>query len=262
MSVETRVFPMRFSADVAAMVRFLEVLGLRVVLAGDNGTYAALEGATGSVAVHATETAAPAAGSGLTSLNVLVPDVDAAAGDLTAAGRDAAVWDEAYGRQGAVRAPNRLAVGLNEAAQADLYGYRSREEPVVPAPVDVLAVWYSDDFRGDAAFFADLGFHPEGSLDDPWWCALRGAGPAGVVGLHGTGGATADAAPEAASEWLERPALVRLGFETAEPLDALATRLRDAGYGSAAVVADEAGPKMVVTDPDGQSLEIHPRPAG
>ncbi|MCB0910719.1 MAG: VOC family protein [Propionibacteriaceae bacterium] len=256
MGETSRVFPMRFSPEPERMVRFLEVLGLRRVLESERGGYAAFEGAAGSVAVHSVEGADSDVANGVTSLNVLVADVDATAAVLREAGLDADAWDEAYGRQGAVRTP-RGAAGLNEATPADLYGYRAVEGGDAPL-TDVIAVWYSDDFARDAAFFAHLGFTPEGSLDDPWWCALWGADGAGGIGLHTPDPASVET-PVDASGWLEHPALVRLGFETREPLDALVARLRDAGYDSARLTADEAGPKVVLTDPDGQYLEIHPR---
>lgn len=257
MSEASRVFPMRFSPDPGRMVRFLEVLGLRRVLESERGGYVAFEGGAGSVAVHSVEGADSAVADGVTSLNVLVADVDAAAAALRDAGLDADAWDEAYGRQGAVRTPRGGVAGLNEATQADLYGYRAVGGGDAPL-TDVIAIWYSDDFARDAAFFAHLGFTPTGSLDDPWWCALRGADGAGGIGLHTPDSASTED-PVAASGWLENPALVRLGFETREPLDALVARLQDAGYDSARLTADEAGPKVVLTDPDGQYLEIHPR---
>ena len=124
---------MRFSARPAGMIRFLEVLGLRRVLESENGAYATFEGAAGSVAVHSVAGADSGVAEAVTSLNVLVADVDAAAAALRAAGLDAEAWDEAYGRQGAVRTPRGTTVGLNEATQADLYGYRViGGEPGVP----------------------------------------------------------------------------------------------------------------------------------
>lgn len=258
MSLASRVFPMRFSPDPARMARFLEVLGLRRVLESENGGYATFEGAAGSLAVHSVEHADAAVSEAVTSLNVLVADVDAAATALRDAGLEAEAWDEAYGRQGAVRTARGTAVGLNEVTQADLYGYRTLDGTGAAPPIDVIAVWYSDDFTRDAAFLAHLGFAPEGPLDDPWWCALWGTGGAGGIGLHTPDRAAAEPLA-AASGWLEHPVLVRLGFETREPLDVLVARLHDAGHDSAHLTADEAGPKVVLTDPDGQYLEIHPR---
>lgn len=252
-----RVFPIRFSADTASMVRFLEVLGLRSVLESVDGGYVHLEGAAGSLAVHPTDSAASDVGHGWTSLNLLAADVGAAAAELRQAGREATTWDEAYGLQGAVLAPDGHAIGLNEARPADLYGYRVHAGESMP--IDVVAVWYSDDFARDTAFFADLGLRPQGGLDDPWWRALTGQADSGTVGLHAPTGPSAPTHADPGTAGLDAPALVRLGFETAEPLDDLVARLEAAGY-VATLTADEAGPKVVLVDPDGQPLEIHPRP--
>ncbi len=52
-------------------------------------------------------------------------------------------------------------------------------------------------------------------------------------------------------------ALVSLGFQATEPLTELAERLTAAGY--PAEICSGDNPKVVVTDPDGQRLEVHPR---
>lgn len=51
-----------------------------------------------------------------------------------------------------------------------------------------------------------------------------------------------------------------LVFETAEPLTALVSRLRAAGYRDARVAQEESGPVALVTDPDGQVVTVHPAP--
>ncbi|MGC3992724.1 MAG: VOC family protein [Propionicimonas sp.] len=284
MSVDCRVLPMRFTTKVAAMADFLAVIGLSRVRESTNGEYAVLDGAAGSVAVHV---AGPdGAGAGLTTLNLLVADVPDGVAALADAGLDATTWDEAYGTQGAVWLPGVGAVGLNEAHPADLYGYHPHHPRLLPkdgrapripgarplfgskddggcpeSPIRVLAVRYTDDFSGDAALFACLGFRPVGPLDDPWWCALLAGTEAGVVGLHaGRQEALAPAEPPG-GDWLDHPALVGLGFETSEPLDSLVARLRARGL-NARLETDEAGPKLVVTDPDGQVLEVHPSVSG
>ncbi|MFT4110992.1 VOC family protein [Propionicimonas sp.] len=285
MNLDARVLPMRFSADVAAMADFLAVLGLRRVRESVDGEYVVLDGSAGSVAVHAAEP--DGSGTGLTTLNVLLADLPDGAAALADTGLDATTWDEAYGMQGAVWLPAIGAVGLNEAHPADLHGYRSLPARLLPkgglapripgakppfgseddggsagpSPIRVLAVRYSDNFTADAALFACLGFRPAGSLEDPWWCVLEAGSQAGAIGLHAgrQGGPAPTEAP--GGDWLDHPALVGLGFETAEPLDALAARLRANGHG-ARLEVDEAGPKVVVTDPDGQVLEVHPEVSG
>jgi hypothetical protein len=261
MSQSSTVFPMRFSADLRAMTTFLEALGLQRVLDAGNGTYAEFEGASGRVAVDGVAEAAGRWTPGDTSLNLAVSDVDAAVARLSGADLTTTAWDDWSGRRGVVRAPGGRMVGLCTATRTGTDGYRVHEQTVA-ASLDVVAVWTSTDFRADAAFFGLLGFEPFGSLDDPWWCTLRaGRRQGGVIGLHAPGEHTTDAPTDAPilteDTQAVRPALVRLGFETSEPLDALAARLQTAGY-RASVAEDEVGTKVVVTDPDGQHLEIHP----
>lgn len=88
-----------------------------------------------------------------------------------------------------------------------------------------------------------------------WWQALSAPG-AGTIGLHAPGGEDDRVSRPSGTEFGDI-ALVRLGFETAEDLDALAARLRNAGH-DARVVEDEVR-SVHVTDPDGKRLEIHPR---
>lgn len=260
MSERYTVLPMRFSRRPQEMIGFLEALGLRKRLDTETGTYALFDGASGRVAVHGIEEGSRRT-SGDTTLNFAVDDVQAVVQALADGGMQTAVWDETYAKQGIVRTADGRVIGLNENTQDDLYGGYRLHEQSVAASLDVVAVWYSDDFTADARYFAAFGFEPFGSLDDPWWCDLRtGRRTGGVIGLHGTGGGSdLDRAetPDEAPDELTPPALVRLGFETAEPLDALAARLAAAGY-QAAVVENEAGPQVHVTDPDGQHLEIHP----
>ena len=272
MSHPYTVFPMRFSAEPAAMIAFLEELGLRRVLDTEGGGYAEFVAASGRVAVHGVADAAPVT-PGDTSLNLSVADVDPALAQLRGLGLTTSVLDDSYGRRGVVSSPGGRAIGLYAEAEHARDGLRVHEQTVA-ASLDVVAVRYSSDFRADAAFFGSFGFEPFGPLDDPWWCALRaGRRQGGVIGLHAPSehstDAPADAPTEASTEVSSgasipaegaepaRPALVKLGFETSEPLDALAARLQAAGY-RAGVAEDEAGTKVVVTDPDGQHLEIHP----
>lgn len=241
------VFPGRFSADPAGMAGFLETLGLSRIPGGPQGGSAVFAGASGRVAVYGADPAAAAApAAGRTVLRFGVDDLDAAVADLRAGGLEAVAWDDAYGRQGAVRTPLGLSLGLVEIG-------RSGESGTVPgrqhtaASLDVVAVFYSADFARDARFYAAFGFEPFSPVDDPWWCDLRAGRGQGVIGLHAT---------ETERALAGTPVLVGLGFETSEPLDALAGRLAGAGH-PARVVEDEAGPHVDVTDPDGQSLEIH-----
>jgi hypothetical protein len=264
MSQSYTVFPMRFSAEPRAMIALLEALGLQRVLDTADGTYAEFQGASGRVAVHGVGAATERRTPGDTALNLAVGDVDAAMAEMTGVGLATAASDEMDGRQGVVKALDGTVVGLRAEARQKLDGYRVHEQTVA-ASLDVVAVWTSADFRADASFFGVFGFEPFGSLDDRWWCALRaGRRRGGVIGLHAPGEDSVGTSTEHRSAEsmdpdaeTDRPALVRLGFETSEPLDALAARMQAAGY-RASVAEDEAGTKVVLADPDGQHLEIHP----
>lgn len=234
----------RFTDDPAAMVAFYEHLGLRTRVTSDGGGYALLEAAAGWVAVHPAATAATVE-PGETQLVLLTEDADAAATDLASRGLDARVWDESYGRQAAVRTPLGSDVWINE-HQVDLYGYRAHADGA-PGPIEVSAIWYSEDFDRDSAWLGALGFEQVGYADD-WWRGLTNG--RGRVGLHGVD----DQHPEPRGETLS----VSVGFQTPEPLDALADRLRAAGYTDARIVTDAAATKVHVTDPDGREVEIHP----
>ncbi len=249
------VFPMRSSGNPAAMTAFLELLGLHKATGGDLGTNAVFEGASGSVAVRDLTDTGSDRTPGETTLHLAVADIEAAMAELSGAGLEGLVAGETSERRGVVRMPDGTVIGLSECRRGPSGGFRVHEQ-VVAASLDIVAVCTSIDFHIDAAFFAFFGFEPFGSLDDPWWCALRaGRRQGGVIGLHAPGDRRPRPGGSAATD---RPALVRLGFETSEPLDALAARLHAGGHDSAQVVADEAGSKVVLIDPDGQHLEIHP----
>src|SRR5699024_3408946 len=118
----------------------------------------------------------------------------------------------------------------------------------------------SADVDRDAAWAARIGFRAEQEQgEDPWFRALRGPGAAGTIGLHRP--AEGDRRTRPTGTEFGDAMQVRLGFETSEELAELAARLRAAGHPAEVVEAD--GVRSVhVTDPDGQRLEIHPRPMG
>jgi catechol 2,3-dioxygenase-like lactoylglutathione lyase family enzyme len=235
----------RSSADPAAMIAFLQTLGLRSVQHDDSGG-AEFAGRAGFVAVRAAGAAEP----GTTLLDLAVTEIAAAERELAGSGVRVETGDGAGGgRAGRVVLPAGLVVRLDQETSQERFGGLPVHEQRVAASLDVVAVRPSNDFASDAAAFAYFGFEPVGALDDPWWCPLRAGRASGVIGLHSPGGEPLPAAPDAIA--------VRLGFETSEPLDALAGRLRVAGH-DATVQTDERGAKVVLTDPDGQPLEIHP----
>jgi hypothetical protein len=246
------------------MIEFYAALGLAKAFDHESGSWAVFRGSSGALAVHGLADAETVQVGGLTSLNFAVADVSAAADELAGSGLEATSWDEPFGTQGAVLSPDGRAIGLNEDRRDDLYGGYRVHEQVVAASLDVVAVVESADFPASAAFFRVFGFTPFGSLDDPWWCDLRSANPrVGVIGLHGPAPAEEEGgagAPDRESDRAAQPPplLVRLSFETSEPLDALAARLVAAGYPSATVVDAGAGSRVEVNDPDGQRIQIRP----
>lgn len=248
------VLPMRFSADPATMIRFLEVLGAARVVDTAGEQFGTLRAATGLVAVHAAAGSDTGAQPGETQLCFMTETADAVGAYAESAGLQARVWDESYGRQAALTGPLGEAIWVNE-EQRDLYGYRGHEgEP--DGHLHVTAVRYSADFAADRAFFGALGFVPLNDGDD-WWQALRGPGDTGTIGLHRPA-PDQELARLDAIEPLHRVPLIGLGFETTEPLEALRDRLTAGGY-PAQIVSDEAATRVHLTDPDGCSLEIHPQ---
>lgn len=244
------VFPIRYTADSAAMVAFLQALGLSQVLAQPHGSYAVMQAASGRVMLHS----ATGAKAGGTALGFEVAQAQDAAERLAERGVDVTVWDEAYGQHVGIRDPRGGGLWISE-QMADLYGYRQVEQ-AQPADIDVTAVYYTTDFAAARAFFGRLGFGTD-QPDNPDYLALRAAERAGVVGLHAI-----DADPplglfDADDPMAPLAAAIHLGFETGQDLQDLAGRLRRAGYPDAGL---EGNPVHVrVTDPDGRSVEVFPR---
>lgn len=230
----------RFSDEPAAMARFLETLGLGVLVSKGTGWYD-LRGRSGSVALHASgDRSASGAAGGQTGLVMVAPEARAAADYLEAQGLETAVWDESFGVQATVKTPFGGGLSINE-EQSDFYGYEQDElgDPH-PGPMDVVVVFFTDDLDAAARFFARFGFQPDddGSEDHH---DLRN-GDRGVIHLHRAHGGE----PEGS---------VGLGFQTDEPLQAVTDRLTAAGY-APSLLNDP--PRIAVTDPDGQLVEVWP----
>ncbi len=107
----------------------------------------------------------------------------------------------------------------------------------------MVVVYFSDDLDASARFFRHFGFEPDadGSED----CHALRNGDRGVINLH----RSSDGQDEDS---------VGLSFETDEPLPAVAERLAAAGHQPTLL---EDPPRLAVTDPDGQLIEIWPSPA-
>ena len=252
-----QVYPLRFSADPAAMIDFLRTIGLVPAVTSEGETFGELvAGGGGHVMVHGVADAATRAEAGQTHLCFAVDSTDDAAESLRSSGAEVQVWDETYGRQGSVRGPHGEGISLNE-IQRDLYGYRGHDASGADPRIAVTAVRASAagaEREEDQRFFSAFGFDPAGP-GDRWWQALTVAG-GGVIGLHDPSGTVPATAP--GDEVFGDVALVRLGLETEEDLADLAERLGVAGH-PARVVEGDGVTAVHVEDPDGCPLEIHSR---
>ena len=242
--------PYRFSADVPAMGRFLEILGLHKIISTEGDSFGIFAGRSGRVAVHGFGETATDAQAGETQLSFETPDAGTAEAHLSAAGLDAVVWDESYGRHAGVRHPDGGGIWINE-DMTDFHGYRTH--PRQASTVDVVVVRSSADFAADLGFFAAFGFTPRSEAADGWQ-TLVAERPRGVIGLHAPYGEPTRGADSQDSP-VGPPALANLGFEVDEDLDALVGRLHEAGCADAMVERDPD--RVVVTDPDGRRIEIH-----
>lgn len=252
----------RFSADVPAMALFLDAIGLRrqVHTAGDG--FVTFAGSSGGVALHSSERSAPGALPGDTQLSFDVPDAGAAKAVLNNAGLSAKMWDESYNRTLGVEDSLGRGIWINE-APSDGYGYEviPDESPAINLPandIDVVAVHPSDDFERDRKLFAAFGFEPvsDGSENRQ---ALRAQPGTGTIGLHPPFGVTPAPRERTADNPVGAPIRIDLGFETDEPMNVIAARLVAAGYADARVDEQPFGSSVIVTDPDGCSVQIHPR---
>lgn len=252
MHVSYALNPYRYSDDPLCMRGFLEDLGMRTLLSSGSG-YALLRAGAGLVAVHPVRDGDEVPLPGDTHLAFEVDSAESAARALRAAGMDAIVWDEAYGRHAGVAEPCGGGIWINEEMR-DLHGYEAHDASGADTRLTVTAVRVSDDFARDARFFAAFGFHPEGEGSE-WWQALRASAGSGIIGLHAPDGAIVTR-PSAGNPITGRDPLVRLGFQTSEPLDLLAERMLAAGHGARLVM--EPAPSLCVMDPDGQRIEVHP----
>lgn len=248
------IWPLRFTPDPVAMIDFYRRLGLHQWLSHDTGTFATFVGRSGTLGVHDARTTTAGMVPGHAALNLATQDLESAATELRSIGHEVRIWDETYGLQGAVAARDGRTIGLNQERQEDLYGgYREHETGAAPL-LDVVAVCPTPQVRAEAAWFASFGFVAP-SYDDPWWIGLRAGARSGVLGIHAGEIETRHARP--ADDLLGPAYEVRIGFETVEPLTVLDERLRGAGL-EPTMITDGAGPRIVLTDPDGDEVQIHP----
>lgn len=171
--------------------------------------------ADGVIAVHgATAEHRP----GTIDIHLVVEDLDAAASAVSAfeAKRDVM---EGVGEMLVVRAASGISISVSEGAVQRGVG-----------DIAVQPTWFQEDLAEPRAILESLGFRPGIASDGGGWVEMLADG--GSVGLH-----------------VGEPR-IGLSFEARGDLDALASRLQDAGF--AASVVDEAFARTVrIPDPDG-----------
>lgn len=246
------LWPLRFSPRPAAMIDFFTSLGLRQTLGDADQTYATFDGATGSLGVHGAANTETGTVPLRTTLNFATADLDAAASELRAAGSEVRVWDETHGKQGAVLTSTGSVIGLNHSTQEDLYGGYAVPQQDVASSLDVVVIGNTDDVARDVTFFAAFGYRVA-STDATGAVRLRADGDVGILVLQPGQPSSSDSIH---GDQFGPPYAVSLGFETSEPLDALAARLTGAGH-PAQVLEGDSGSYVSLVDPDGEVLLIH-----
>jgi catechol 2,3-dioxygenase-like lactoylglutathione lyase family enzyme len=108
----------------------------------------------------------------------------------------------------------------------------------------VMPIRYVADLAASARFYAALGLVPGDSSRSGNWTELNAAG--GLLALH-----------SARTSEQDIPGRVELSFETQEPLEALADRLAAAGFEAEAIVDENFGRSLRVTDPDGVLVQVN-----
>jgi catechol 2,3-dioxygenase-like lactoylglutathione lyase family enzyme len=108
----------------------------------------------------------------------------------------------------------------------------------------VMPIRYVADMAASARFYTALGLTIADSSRSGNWTELNAAG--GVLGLHA-----------ARTSAQDTPGRVELSFETQEPLEVLADRLTAAGFEPEAILDENFGRCLHVTDPDGVLVQVN-----
>jgi hypothetical protein len=254
MNTTVVVRPVRFTDNVEEMRGFLETLGLRPRIMAEAGGWVEMVAGGGMVALHDAATSDHGATSGETRLAFEVDDVTGLAGRLLDAGvEDVTVYDEAYGKVLTCTDPLGDIVTVDGRSD-DLYGYRVVQADTPAAGMRVVPVRFTDSKGPYGPWLEALGLGRVAGGDDGYVMYAAGDGEHGYVGLHHV---YSDDLPIVSS-----PAAVHLTFATDEPLDDLAARLVAAGFTDAAVVHEDFGSMLRVTDADGRECQVHEAPPG
>lgn len=108
----------------------------------------------------------------------------------------------------------------------------------------IMPIRYVADVATSARFYAALGLVPGDSSRSGNWTELNAGG--GVLALHTVRSSQQDV-----------PGRVELAFEAQEPLEVLAERLTAAGFEPEAIVDENFGRSMHLSDPDGAHIEVN-----
>lgn len=106
----------------------------------------------------------------------------------------------------------------------------------------VLPIRYCADVEASRRFYLALGLELGAATRPGGWVELPGA--AGILALH-----RADPA--------DPPGRCELAFEADEPLEAVAERLRAAGYAPGPILDESFGRSLQVRDPDGVPVQVN-----
>ena len=246
MSIVVR--PVRFTDDVAAMQAFLEVLGLQPRISFNRPGWVDLAGSAGLVALHDAATSATGGVHGETRLSFEVDDAEAAAKSLQDQGIATTVIDESFGRFLELGDPLGDPVIADE-VQRDLYGYTRHEiDETRPAPV-VVPVRFTDEAAAYDGFLRALGL--TGTPEPGGYTTYVAPDGGGEVGVHYV---YSDDLPVVTSEH----AVAQLTFAITGGLDELQQALEAEGF-ALTRVEEDFGSFIDITDPDGQSVQVHQR---
>ena len=105
----------------------------------------------------------------------------------------------------------------------------------------VLPIRYCADMAASTRFYRALGLELGAATRPGSWVELPAA--AGMLALHRADG------PDAGR--------CELAFEADEPLEAVADRLRSAGFGPEPIVDESFGRSLRVRDPDGAWVQVN-----
>ena len=121
--------------DIPAARRFCEALGLTASWVADSGTWVSLEGSGGGLGLHDAASGEPPRPSGTVQLSFESEEpLEQVADRLLAAGFEAAIIDESFGRSLRTTSPDGEVLQINESHPLALLGERGEDDVLVRYP--------------------------------------------------------------------------------------------------------------------------------